>query len=198
MHGQDVLCHLSSAVVNDQHAGKEWSAHPTGPSVLSENAEDGEDWDNQDAADLDAQAYLRDLSDREDVHEPSVLEAQANDDEDVAESIQQVSSTLIAGIYWSIIGVALVSARGCDVPEVLSMQVWEEEGPECEPAGSPSVRTNVSHMEQSTSERMKQVVPALQSQHETFKYVHLCTLWNPWITLYDSPVCMSDSGCEAF
>lgn len=55
--------------------------------------DEGEDWDNQDAADLDAQAYLQDLADRPDIHQPEAPDAPVNDEDDYADTIQQARCT---------------------------------------------------------------------------------------------------------
>lgn len=50
------------------------------------------------------------------------------------------------------------------------LQVWQEEGAHGQEFEPPPVRREVSQAQQAaSSERAKQVVPALQSQHETFK-----------------------------
>lgn len=61
-----------------------------GASVAAGHNEEGEDWDNQDAADLDAQAYLQDLADRPEMYDPDAGDARMQDDDDYAETIQQV------------------------------------------------------------------------------------------------------------
>lgn len=63
-----------------------------GTSIVSDNLEEGEEWDNQDAADLDAQAYLQDLAHRPDMHQQDAADAQVHDEDAFAETMQQVGT----------------------------------------------------------------------------------------------------------
>lgn len=61
-------------------------------SETSEANDEGEDWDNQDACDLDAEAYLQDLAARPELHQTSQDDAAVHEEEDYAETIEQVST----------------------------------------------------------------------------------------------------------
>jgi hypothetical protein len=69
-----------------------------GASHISANVEEGEDWDNNDAADLDAQAYLQDLADRPELHQTDVADAPAQEEEDYAKTVQQVRVSFLVPV----------------------------------------------------------------------------------------------------
>jgi hypothetical protein len=62
------------------------------------------------------------------------------------------------------------------------VQVWQEEAKHGQDVLQAPVKREISHSQQvANNERAKQVVPAVQSQHETFK----CACFSTWTAVVD-------------